>query len=102
VFDYTGKIKAEKDSSKMTIHFPLSELEFRNYLKKKIKKKKTCSFLDIAGSASFDVVTTDYNTFAGIYTCQNLLFFKRQSATLLSRTNKINEESLKKVAQTYQ
>lgn len=54
-------------------------------------------YLDVAGEASFDVVTTDYKTYAGIYTCQNLLFFKRQSATILSRTTKLDEGILKKV-----
>lgn len=30
VFDYTGKIKADKHSSTMTIHFPLSGFKFCN------------------------------------------------------------------------
>lgn len=61
------------------------------------RKLANLFFIDVAGSASFDVVTTDYETYAGIYTCQNLLFFKRHSATFLSRTNRLDEDILKKV-----
>lgn len=39
----------------------------------------------VARSASHVVFSTDYNNYAGIFTCQKLTFAHRQSATILSR-----------------
>ncbi|KAJ6646755.1 UBX domain-containing protein 1, partial [Pseudolycoriella hygida] len=80
IFDYTGYLKAGKNSSKMVINFPLN----------------------IVGSSSFDVVMTDYKTYAGIFTCQNLFFLKRQSVTFLSRTNKLDKELLTKMRNLFE
>ncbi|KAJ8954237.1 hypothetical protein NQ318_005833 [Aromia moschata] len=44
----------------------------------------------VAGSSSFTVFMTDYDTYAGIFTCQKLTFANRQSATILSRTKTLD------------
>lgn len=41
--------------------------------------------LDVAGKASHVVFDTDYDTYAGLFSCQKLAFAHRQSATILSR-----------------
>lgn len=41
---------------------------------------------------------TDYETFAGIFTCQRLAFAHRQSATLLSRTKDLDKMFVDKVS----
>lgn len=41
---------------------------------------------------------TDYETFAGIFTCQKLAFAHRQSATLLSRTKELDKMFVDKVS----
>lgn len=52
---------------------------------------------DPAGDADFTVFMTDYETFAGIFTCQKLAFAHRQSATLLSRTRDLDKVYVDKV-----
>lgn len=47
--------------------------------------------LSVAGDASYTVFATDYNTYAGIFTCQKLAFAHRRSATLLSRTRSLDK-----------
>lgn len=48
--------------------------------------KMTVKFpLNVAGSSSFTVFMTDYEKYAGIFSCQKLGFAHRRSATLLSR-----------------
>lgn len=42
---------------------------------------------------------TDYDTFAGIFTCQKLAFAHRQSATLLSRTKDLDKLYVDKVSE---
>lgn len=43
------------------------------------------SVSDIAGEADFLVFMTDYSSYAGIFTCQKILFGHTKSATILSR-----------------
>lgn len=42
-------------------------------------------FVDIAGEADFVVFMTDYENYAGIFTCQKILFGHTKSASILSR-----------------
>lgn len=44
---------------------------------------------------------TDYDTFAGIFTCQRLAFAHRQSATLLSRNKDLDKMFVDKVHKGY-
>lgn len=53
--------------------------------------------LDPAGDADFIIFMTDYDTFAGIFTCQKLAFAHRQSATLLSRNKDLDKMFVDKV-----
>ncbi|RVE53973.1 hypothetical protein evm_001376 [Chilo suppressalis] len=46
--------------------------------------------LSVAGSASYTVIATDYNTYAAIFTCQKLAFAHRRSATILSRSKELD------------
>lgn len=41
--------------------------------------------VDIAGEADFVVFMTDYENYAGIFTCQKILFGHTKSASILSR-----------------
>nr|UEP64335.1 teratocyte lipocalin [Cotesia flavipes] len=47
--------------------------------------------LSVAGSASYTVVATDYDTYAAIFTCQKLAFAHRRSATILSRSKELDK-----------
>ncbi|XP_038214654.1 apolipoprotein D-like [Zerene cesonia] len=47
--------------------------------------------LSVAGSATYTVISTDYNKYAAIFTCQKLAFAHRQSATILSRTKELDK-----------
>ncbi|XP_044739043.1 apolipoprotein D-like [Chrysoperla carnea] len=60
---------------KMTVRFPLS----------------------VAGTATYTILGTDYNTYAGIFTCQKLAFAHRQSATILSREKTLDKNYVDKV-----
>lgn len=42
-------------------------------------------YKDIAGEADFVVFMTDYENYAGIFTCQKILFGHTKSASILSR-----------------
>lgn len=42
---------------------------------------------------------TDYDTYAGIFTCQKLAFAHRQSATILSRTRSLDQVQVDKIRQ---
>lgn len=70
-YHYTGELSVPEPSTpgRMRVRFPLS----------------------VAGSASHVVFTTDYNNYAGIFTCQKLAFVNRQSATILSRHRHLDE-----------
>ncbi|XP_073948491.1 apolipoprotein D-like [Choristoneura fumiferana] len=53
--------------------------------------------LNVAGSASYIVLATDYTTYAAIFTCQSILFGHRRSATILSRTKELDKMYLDKL-----
>ncbi|CAG9862043.1 unnamed protein product [Phyllotreta striolata] len=53
--------------------------------------------LSVAGSSSFTVFMTDYENYAGIFTCQKLAFAHRQSATILSRTRSLDDIYINKI-----
>nr|WJZ69071.1 apolipoprotein D-like protein 9 [Nilaparvata lugens] len=76
-YHYTGVINVpHKDvPAKMVVQFPLS----------------------VAGTASYTVFDTDYDSYAGIFTCQKLAFANRQSATLLSRTKTMSANQLEQL-----
>lgn len=56
--------------------------------------------LDPAGESDFTIFMTDYDTFAGVFTCQKLAFAHRQSATLLSRSKDLDKLYVDKVSDT--
>ncbi|CAG9814896.1 unnamed protein product [Phaedon cochleariae] len=76
-YHYRGTLKVPDGSvpAKMTVKFPLS----------------------VAGSSSFTIFSTDYDTYAGIFTCQKLTFAHRQSATILSRTKSLDKIYVDKI-----
>ncbi|XP_020287259.1 apolipoprotein D-like [Pseudomyrmex gracilis] len=78
-YHYTGELSVPEPSTpgRMTVRFPLS----------------------VAGSASHVVFMTDYDTYAGIFTCQKLAFAHRQSATILSRTRTLDQSQVDKIRQ---
>lgn len=68
-----------------------------------IKEKKEnvymniCNVTGLAGKASFTVFMTDYDTYAGVYTCQKLPASNRRSATILSRKKSLDKQVVDKV-----
>lgn len=76
-YSYTGKLTVtDKDvPARMTVRFPLS----------------------VAGSAKFVIFMTDYDTFAGVYSCQKIPFGHRQSATILSRSRDLDKIYVDKI-----
>lgn len=78
-YSYTGELEV-KDSdipAKMRVKFPLNVLP---------------------GSVDFKVFMTDYENYAGIFTCQKLpVGAHRQSATILSRTKDIDRAYVDKI-----
>lgn len=76
-YSYTGSLeKVHSDvPAKMKVKFPLS----------------------VAGSAGFTVFMTDYNQYAGIFSCQKLPVGHRQSTTILSRTRELEKTYIDKV-----
>uniref|UniRef100_A0A182QI57 Apolipoprotein D n=1 Tax=Anopheles farauti TaxID=69004 RepID=A0A182QI57_9DIPT len=76
-YSYTGKLTVtDRDvPARMTVRFPLS----------------------VAGSAKFVVFMTDYDTYAGVFSCQKIPFGHRQSATLLSRTRDLDKIFVDKI-----
>lgn len=76
-YSYTGKLTVtDRDvPARMTVRFPLS----------------------VAGSAKFVVFMTDYETYAGVFSCQKIPFGHRQSATLLSRTRDLDKIYVDKI-----
>lgn len=73
-YRYTGELTVPEPSTpaRMSVSFPLS----------------------IAGAASHVVFATDYDTYAGIFTCQKLTFAHRQSATILSRNKELDRSTI--------
>ncbi|XP_070161362.1 apolipoprotein D [Polyergus mexicanus] len=78
-YHYTGELTVPEPSTpgRMEVRFPLS----------------------VAGSASHVVFMTDYDTYAGIFTCQKLAFAHRQSATILSRVRMLDQPQVEKIRQ---
>nr|AQM58296.1 lipocalin-like protein 1 [Pristhesancus plagipennis] len=75
-YHYTGSLKASSDiPAKMSVKFPLS----------------------VAGKASFTIFMTDYDTYAGVYTCQKLPASNRRSATILSRKKTLDKQVIDKI-----
>lgn len=76
-YHYTGQLTVPYPSvpAKMTANFPLS----------------------VAGTADYTVFLTDYNTYAGIFTCQKLPLSHRHSATILSRTKSLDKIYVEKL-----
>ncbi|CAL1674436.1 unnamed protein product [Lasius platythorax] len=78
-YHYTGELTVPEPSTpgRMEVRFPLN----------------------VAGSASHVVFMTDYDTYAGIFTCQKLAFAHRQSATILSRIRTLDQQQVDKIRQ---
>ncbi|XP_033212924.1 apolipoprotein D-like isoform X1 [Belonocnema kinseyi] len=78
-YHYTGELSVPEPSTpaRMMVRFPLS----------------------VAGSASHVVFDTDYDSYAGIFTCQKLGFAHRQSATILSRHRDLEKAYTDKLRQ---
>ncbi|XP_011687249.1 PREDICTED: apolipoprotein D-like isoform X1 [Wasmannia auropunctata] len=78
-YHYTGQLTVPEPSTpgRMEVRFPLN----------------------VAGSASHVIFLTDYDTYAGIFTCQKLGFAHRQSATILSRTRTLDQFEVDKIRQ---
>ncbi|CAK9800566.1 Apolipoprotein D [Anthophora quadrimaculata] len=76
-YHYTGELTVPEPSvpGRMQVRFPLS----------------------ISGSASHVVFSTDYQNYAGIFTCQKLMFTNRQSATILSRHRELDKSYVDKL-----
>lgn len=76
-YHYTGDLTVPEPSTpaRMEVRFPLS----------------------VAGSASHVVFATDYENYAGIFTCQKLAFAHRRSATILSRYRELDQTYIDKV-----
>ncbi|XP_049766625.1 apolipoprotein D-like [Schistocerca cancellata] len=77
VYRYTGDltIPDKQTPGAMRVRFPLS----------------------IAGSASYTVFATDYENYAGVFTCQKLAFAHRQSASILSRSPTLDKMYVEKI-----
>ncbi|XP_071571297.1 apolipoprotein D isoform X1 [Temnothorax nylanderi] len=78
-YHYTGQLTVPEPSTpgRMAVRFPLN----------------------VAGSASHVIFMTDYDSYAGIFTCQKLAFAHRQSATILSRTRTLDQTQVDKIRQ---
>ncbi|RZC33917.1 apolipoprotein D [Asbolus verrucosus] len=76
-YHYTGTLTIPDSAvpARMTVKFPLN----------------------VAGSATYTVFTTDYDNYAGVFTCQKLTFAHRQSATILSREKTLDQMYVDKI-----
>lgn len=76
-YSYTGKLTVtDRDvPARMTVRFPLS----------------------VAGSAKFVVFMSDFNTYAGVFSCQKIPLGHRQSSTILSRTRDLDKIYVDKI-----
>ncbi|KAK6636439.1 hypothetical protein RUM43_010100 [Polyplax serrata] len=76
-YHYTGDlvIPNESNAAAMRVRFPLN----------------------VAGGASYTVFMTDYDTYAGIFTCQKLAFAHRKSATIISRSKTLGKDYVDKI-----
>lgn len=77
-YSYTGELEVKDNDvpAKMTVKFPLNVLP---------------------GDAIFKIFMTDYEHYAGIFTCQKLPVAHRQSATILSRTKDMDKAYVDKI-----
>jgi len=77
-YSYTGELEVKDTDvpAKMTVKFPLNVLP---------------------GDAIFKIFMTDYEQYAGIFTCQKLPVAHRQSATILSRTKDMDKAYVDKI-----
>lgn len=78
-YSYTGELEVidSEIPSKMTVKFPLNVLP---------------------GNAAFKVFMTDYENYAGIFTCQKLpVGAHRMSATVLSRSKDVDRAYVEKI-----
>lgn len=77
-YSYTGELDVKDNDvpAKMTVRFPLNVLP---------------------GEAIFKIFMTDYNNYAGIFSCQKLPVGHRQSATILSRTKDMDKAYVEKI-----
>ncbi|XP_012278252.1 apolipoprotein D isoform X2 [Orussus abietinus] len=73
-YHYTGDLSVPEPSTpaRMEVRFPLS----------------------VAGKASHVIFSTDYDSYAGIFTCQKMAFAHRQSATILSRYRDLDKSKV--------
>lgn len=77
-YRYSGLLRVNQGAStasNMTVNFPLS----------------------VAGSASYRVFMTDYDTYAAVFTCQRLAFANRQSVSILSRRRTLDKQYIDKI-----
>ncbi|XKL64706.1 hypothetical protein PGB90_004792 [Kerria lacca] len=76
-YKYTGNLEIidESEPANMVVKFPLN----------------------VAGKSSFVVFITDYDNYAGIYTCQQIGFTHRHSATVLSRKTTLDKTYIDKI-----
>ncbi|XP_043678351.1 apolipoprotein D-like [Vespula pensylvanica] len=76
-YHYTGELSVPELSTpaRMQVRFPLS----------------------VAGTASHIIFTTDYDNYAGIFTCQKLAFAHRQSATILSKRRDLDKDIIDRI-----
>ncbi|OXA45521.1 apolipoprotein D [Folsomia candida] len=79
IYTYTGVLTIPDNdrSARMRVKFPLN----------------------IAGEADFLVFMTDYSSYAGIFTCQKILFGHTKSATILSRKPTLDKAVVNQVRQ---
>lgn len=77
-YSYTGELDAIDSDipAKMRVKFPLNVLP---------------------GDAVFKIFLTDYENYAGIFTCQKLPVGHRQSATILSRSKDLDRTYIEKL-----
>ncbi|XP_066594575.1 apolipoprotein D-like [Prorops nasuta] len=78
-YHYTGELSVPEPSvpARMTVQFPLS----------------------VAGTATHVIFATDYDNYAGVFSCQKLAFAHRQSATILSRYRDLDKAYVDKIRQ---
>lgn len=76
-YSYTGKLTVTDRvvPARMTVRFPLS----------------------VAGTAKFVVFMSDFNTYAGVFSCQKIPLGHRQSSTILSRTRDLDKIYVDKI-----
>ncbi|XP_044763659.1 apolipoprotein D-like isoform X2 [Coccinella septempunctata] len=77
IYKYTGRLTVPDLSTpaKMSVKFPLN----------------------VVGTSRFNIITTDYDSYALIFTCQKLAFANRQSATILSREKTLDKDVIGKL-----